>query len=93
MVAEFKKEAVLKEISRLNAEVEQGKRIIEEAEERKKEEDDILNSLGVTMQQVKLSYCLCSKLLLPTQNQANQSIGISKISLFTEKYKYCFEAY
>lgn len=52
MVAEFKKEAVLKEIGRLSAEVDQGKRIIEEAEERQQQENEIMSRLGMTMQQV-----------------------------------------
>lgn len=56
MVAEFKKEAVLKELSRLNGEVEQGKRIIAEAQERKEQEDNVLNSLGITVQQVNVVY-------------------------------------
>ncbi|XP_067937050.1 calponin homology domain-containing protein DDB_G0272472-like [Watersipora subatra] len=52
MVSEFKKEAVLKELSRLSMEVEQGKRIIEEAQEKKQQEDKILSSLGLAIQQV-----------------------------------------
>ena len=53
MVAEFKKEAVLKEVGRLSAEVDQAKRIIEDAEERQQQEDEIMSRLGITLQQVQ----------------------------------------
>lgn len=52
MVAEFKKEAILKEIGRLSLEVEQGKRIIEQAEEKQAQEDDTLSRLNITIDQV-----------------------------------------
>lgn len=53
MVAEFKKEAVLKEIGRLSAEVDNAKALIEEAEERQKEEDGVLQKLGISIDMVR----------------------------------------
>lgn len=67
MVAEFKKEAVLKEINRLSAEVEESKRIIEEAEERQQQEDEVMSRLGITVQQVRVPWAPPSLSTYPTQ--------------------------
>lgn len=52
MVAEFKKEAVLKEIGRLSTEVDESKRIIEEADERQQCQDSVLNDLNIGIDMV-----------------------------------------
>ena len=52
MVAEFKKEAVLKEIGRLSVELEQCQKIIEEAKQKEEEENKVLTSLGMTINHV-----------------------------------------
>lgn len=52
MVAEFKKEAVLKEIGRLSAEVDESRKLIEEAEERQQNQDTILSDLNLTIDMV-----------------------------------------
>ena len=47
MVAEFKKEAVLKEIGRLSGEIEEGQRIIEEAERIQQQQESMMSRLGL----------------------------------------------
>lgn len=54
MVAEFKKEAVLKEIGRLSVELEHGQKVIEEAKQKEEAESKVLSNLGITIDHVSI---------------------------------------